>query len=192
MSKPLFVLVAGPNGSGKSTFSKTLERHYPGISIVDPDAIAKEITGSFETIESEGGRAGRIAIKHVRDSIEAGVSFVVESTISGRLYLKYAKQARQAGFRTLLVYMGLETPELSAKRVALRVEKGGHKIPSADIIRRHPKSLANLPEHIRAFDIAHIYDNSNDRVWCLGYREGLLVKRARVVPGWISLKLGIE
>lgn len=41
MPKPLFFLVAGPNGAGKSTFTSDYRRHYPFLTVVDPDAIAR-------------------------------------------------------------------------------------------------------------------------------------------------------
>tara|TARA_B100000446_G_scaffold16724_4_gene14234 strand:+ start:473 stop:1048 length:576 start_codon:yes stop_codon:yes gene_type:complete len=185
MSKPLFVLVAGVNGSGKSTFTATFKRHYPNILIIDPDAIALEVTGCFATINQAGNLAGRKALEQIKYNIDHKISFIAESTISGRTYLKLVEKAKEAGFRTVLLYIGLETPELSALRVASRVNKGGHDIPLQHIRRRHPKSLSNLLPHIRIFDIAHVYDNSNQRVWVAGYRKGTLVKQARSIPQWL-------
>ncbi len=102
------------------------------------------------------------------------------------------EQAKQAGFRTVLLYIGLETPELSAERVAARVDKGGHPIPLKDIVRRHPKSLANASVHIKAFDVAHVYDNSDRRIWVAGFRNGLLTKKAAMIPKWIAQSLNIN
>lgn len=91
-----------------------------------------------------------------------------------------------AGFRTILIYIALETAALSAQRVQDRVTKGGHDVPAVDIRRRHPRSLKNLQHYIQAFDIAHIYDNSATRQWVAGYRDGLLNKRAHSVPPWLG------
>ncbi|TQV78165.1 hypothetical protein FKG94_13920 [Exilibacterium tricleocarpae] len=55
MSKPLFFLVAGPNGAGKSTFTSGYRRHHPFLTVVEPDAIAKELTGSSATINRVAG-----------------------------------------------------------------------------------------------------------------------------------------
>lgn len=186
------MLVAGTNGSGKSTFTKTLKRHYPTTNVIDPDAIAKELTGSASTINQAKAKAGRIAIERIREYIASGSSFIAESTISGHTYLRYINEAQAAGFRTVLVYMGLKTAEISAKRVASRVLKGGHDIPLEDINRRHPKSLANLSHYIEIVDIAHVYDNSTERQWVAGYREGKLVKRTQHTPEWLEKLLKIE
>lgn len=75
MSKPLFVLVAGVNGSGKSTFTSTFKRHYPNIEVIDPDAIALGLTGSFATIDKVGGSAGRKAL----DQIKSGLIHIIVS-----------------------------------------------------------------------------------------------------------------
>ena len=89
------------------------------------------------------------------------------------------------------MYIALETPELSAQRVRDRVAKGGHDIPLEDIFRRHPKSLDNLKSYIKAFNVAHIYDNRVDRQWVAGYRNGLLHKKAQSIPSWLSRLLHI-
>jgi len=53
MSRPQFVLVAGPNGAGKSTLTLSIKHRFPNIEVIDPDAIAKGITGSFATVDQE-------------------------------------------------------------------------------------------------------------------------------------------
>ena len=192
LSKPLFLLVAGTNGSGKSTFTKTLKRYYLTPRVIDPDAIAKEFTGSASTINQAKAKAGRIAIERIREYIAFGSSFIAESTISGHTYLRYINEAKAAGFHVVLVYMGLETAEISAKRVASRVLKGGHDIPLEDIHRRQPKSLANLIHYIEIVDVAHVYDNSTERQWVAGYRDGKLVKRSQHIPKWLARRLKID
>ena len=191
MPKPLFFLVAGPNGAGKSTFTSDYRRHYPFLTVIDPDAIAKELTGSSTTIHRVAAQAGRESIKLIREFIQTRNSFLAESTISGKHYLNYAKLAQEAGFRTILIYIALETPELSAQRVQDRVAKGGHDIPLNDIYRRHPKSLHNLKSYINAFNVAHVYDNSVDRQWVAGYRNGQLHKKAMSIPPWLNRLLHI-
>ena len=186
MSKPLFFLVAGPNGAGKSTFTADYRRHYPFLTVIDPDALAKELSDNHATLDKVATQAGRQSIKLVRDYIRERNSFLVESTLSGNLYLKYVQQAKDAGFRTILIYIALETAALSAQRVQDRVSKGGHNIPMEDIIRRHPKSLGNLKPYIKAFDIAHIYDNSIARQWIAGYRNGSLNKKTQSIPKWLG------
>ena len=87
MPKLLFFLVAGPNGAGKSTFTSDYRRYYPFLTVIDPGAIAKELTGSSATINRVATQAGRESIKLIREFIHTRNSFLAESTISGRHYL---------------------------------------------------------------------------------------------------------
>lgn len=120
MSRPQFVLVAGPNGAGKSTLTRSFRRRFPNLEIIDPDAIAKGLTGSYATVDQEQLAAGRRALQLVGQCIGDERGFLAESTISGSgaTYLRYAQSARAAGFRTVFIYVALSSAELSAQRVA--------------------------------------------------------------------------
>ncbi len=140
----MFIVGGGVNGSGKSTFTKSIRQRFPDLVVIDPDAIAKTLTGSFTTIEAESLAAGKRALMSVQQCIERDRSFIVESTLSGAVYLRYLQQAKDRGFHTVLIYVALESAELSAARVQARVAAGGHNIPDEDIIRRYPRSFQNL------------------------------------------------
>jgi predicted ABC-type ATPase len=51
-------LIAGVNGSGKSSFTRNITRKHPALKIIDPDAIAKGMTGSSSNLDSEALGAG--------------------------------------------------------------------------------------------------------------------------------------
>lgn len=53
MSRPQFFLVAGPNGAGKSTLTLTIRKRYPSVQVIDPDANARDLSGSFATVDQE-------------------------------------------------------------------------------------------------------------------------------------------
>jgi len=180
MSRPQMFLIAGVNGAGKSTFTKTILRKHPSLKVIDPDAIAKAMTGSFSTIDTEQLGAGRTALLSVQQCIERQQSFIVESTISGRVYLNYLRQARKKGFKTILVYVALESAGLSAARVNARVSRGGHNIPVDDIARRYPKSFENLKAHLHLCDLAYIYDNSDHYKLIVSYRDGMIYRQSEL------------
>ena len=185
MSRPQFVLVAGPNGAGKSTLTQSFRSRFPNLEIIDPDAIARGMTGSFATVDQEQLAAGRRAVELVGQCIREERGFLAESTISGIAYLRYARAAREAGFRTVFIYVALSSAELSAQRVAHRVGLGGHAIPLDHIRRRYPKSMANLKAHIQAFESAHIYDNSDHYKWVAAFREGVIHRVSSDIPAWL-------
>ena len=185
MSRPQMFVIAGVNGSGKSTFTKSILRKEPTLKVIDPDAIAKDMTGSYATVDAEALGAGKAALMQVQMCISSNQSFIVESTISGRVYLRYLEQAKKAGFKCILVYVALESPEMSAQRVAARVTRGGHNIPTQDIKRRYPKSFQNLKAHLQLCDLAYVYDNSQKYKLIASYRNGL-IHRQHEVPNFIK------
>ena len=144
MSRPQMFLIAGVNGSGKTSFTRNITRKHPTLKVIDPDAIAKGMTGSFSTIDAEAVGAGKVALMTVQQCISNKQSFVVESTISGRVYLRYLEMAKKAGFKTILVYVALESVVMSAERVRSRVSRGGHNIPVDDIKRRYTPKVSRI------------------------------------------------
>ena len=51
-------------------------------------------------------------------------------------------------------------PLINVTRVKLRVESGGHDVPTEKIISRYDKSLDNIHRILPLCDVCHIYDNS--------------------------------
>lgn len=186
MSRPQFILVGGPNGAGKSTLSNSIRKRVPNVQVIDPDVIAKDLTGSFATVDQVQLTAGKKALDLVKNYVNQGQPFLIESTISGSTYPKYAAQAKLKGFRTTFIYVALRSAELSYQRVSKRVALGGHPIPFDDIRRRFPRSLNNLGSHIKAFESAHILDNSDHYQWLCDYRNGVLHKVSPQLPVWIK------
>lgn len=81
------VIIAGPNGAGKTTFAREYlpqEANCPdfinvdliaaGLSPFDPDRAAL--------------RAGRLMLQEINRRVEAGESFALETTLSGRNYAR--------------------------------------------------------------------------------------------------------
>ena len=62
------------------------------------------------------------------------------------------RQAKSAGYQTVLVYVSLGDPELHIERIRLRVSQGGHDIPDADVRRRYWRSLTHAPEALSLAD----------------------------------------
>ncbi|MEL6748849.1 MAG: hypothetical protein AAFO09_00965 [Pseudomonadota bacterium] len=76
MSRPQMFLIAGVNGSGKSSFTRNIFRKEPALKVIDPDAIAKDITGSFAMVDTEAMSAGRAALLMVQDCINGRQSLL--------------------------------------------------------------------------------------------------------------------
>ncbi|GHV04184.1 hypothetical protein AGMMS50229_05000 [Campylobacterota bacterium] len=151
VNRPQLVVVAGPNGAGKSSLS--LLRIFKNVFIVNPDVIAVE--NSCSPIE-----AGKIAIAKRDELLHENQTFAIETTLTGNGEIKLMKDAKKLGYKVNLAYVGINSAEMSASRVASRVAKGGHNVPKEDILRRYDRSINNLPIAFEIADRAYIFDNS--------------------------------
>lgn len=181
-------VVAGPNGSGKTTFTrKFLTGKLP---VVNPDDIAEhERVGSVS--------AGRLAIRRQQALLDAQQSFAFETTLSGRHEIDLMRQAAKHGYKVNLIFIALDTAELSIGRIVQRVLDGGHNVPSIDVKRRYSRSLANLPEALRLSDRAFLVDNTRARPRVLvSIEAGRLKRVVRDLPIWVAAavsgRLGTE
>lgn len=158
--RPTLVVIAGANGAGKSTLTRA---GLPGDRpVIDPDAIARRINP--ENVEAAGVAAGREAVKQQNEFLDRRESFVVETTLSGNRTLKLMDEARSRGFEVELHYVRLNSPDANVARVANRVERGGHDVPTKDVLRRYERSYENLPEAIVRSDRTDLHDNSGARL----------------------------
>jgi predicted ABC-type ATPase len=148
---PTFPLVAGPNGSGNSTLTAAVTVKG-GFNAVDADAIARVLDPELPTRAAIA--VARQTILQCRTLLENRENFALESTLAGHGALSLMRGAKNAGYRTLLVYVALGDPELPIERVRLRVAQGGHDVPDADIRRRCARSLFHASEALRLADEA--------------------------------------
>jgi len=141
--KPTIHLIAGCNGSGKTTFALDyLPNEVKCLRFLNPDEIARGLS----PLDPAAGafKAARLLLREVRDSVRRRETFGLESTLSGRAYLRLLRQARRAGFRIQIHYLWLPTVALALRRIRQRVRKGGHDVPEADVRRRFARSLRHF------------------------------------------------
>lgn len=88
--------------------------------------------------------AGREFIVRVNQALEANESFIVETTLAGKSFLKTIERAKNQGYLIGLQMVFVDSPDKSVSRVATRVRQGGHHVPTHDVIRRFPRTLQNF------------------------------------------------
>lgn len=152
--KPLALFLAGTNGSGKSSLRDLTLDFKNEFIIIDPDKITKENGGNNVL-------GGKKVIELFKECINNKKSFVIETTLSGKSVLNRLKEAKNAGFKVEMIYVGLDNVDLNIQRVANRVAKGGHNIPTDAIIKRYNSSRENLIQCINLLDKLEIYDNTH-------------------------------
>ncbi len=164
MTRPTFTLIAGANGCGKTTLTRWNKELFQQIPVLDPDAIRNPLQA--RTSSSFPIAGAREVLGSANELLRGGESFVVETTLSGKNYLRMMLRARLARFEIVLVYVGTENIEINLARIRNRVLLGGHDVPEADVRRRYRRSLENLPTAIQRADHTILFDNSTEE----GYR----------------------
>ncbi|HET9598900.1 MAG TPA: zeta toxin family protein [Anaeromyxobacteraceae bacterium] len=180
--RPIIVALAGPNGAGKTTFyGAHLAR--AGLRFVNADELARELViGPYEAAE---------AAKNIRDALVAQrESFVFETVFSDPVgdKLEFLRGATALGYTVVLCFIGLDSPELSDERVAMRVMQGGHDVPKEKLVSRYPRTLENLRRAVRELPHVLVFDNSDlERPFrkVATFEAGRPVELSYPLPTWV-------
>jgi predicted ABC-type ATPase len=181
--RPLIVALAGPNGAGKTTFYHA-HLQPAGLRFVNADVLAQELN-------IEPYAAARVADAVRQELVKQRESFVFETVFSDPVgeKLAFLKSAVEAGYNTILCFIGTAGPEVSEQRVAMRVSKGGHDVPTEKLVQRFPRILANLQAAVRELPNVWVFDNNDLRIpyrLVAIFESGRLVKLQRPVPKWLT------
>src|SRR5262249_20748900 len=95
-------------------------------------------------------------------SLNEGRSVALETVFSDQQGYKLAllEEARNAGFATVLVFIGIDSAELSKARVMERAAGGGHDVDDAVIEQRFPRCFENLKKGMAIADLTVLIDNT--------------------------------
>jgi predicted ABC-type ATPase len=159
MAKNLY-MICGCNGAGKTTASYTV---LPEIldckEFVNADEIARGLSPFNPS--SVGIESGRLMLQRIEELLAKDATFSIETTLATKSYLNLVRRAHKKGYSVKLVFFWLRTPDLAIRRVAERVQNGGHGIAEQTIKRRYVAGIRNL---FRLFapevDYWAIFDNS--------------------------------
>lgn len=170
-----YVMVfAGPNGSGKTSLIEEIERtglstfkgDYPlPARFINPDQVAKDLTGDFPDQNARDEAAQRTAM-HIRAEATASkLPFAFETVMSHPSRINEMLLFKQQGYRLFLAFIATGDPEKNVDRVTLRYQTGtttGHYVPPDKVGERYHRTLALLPRAAEIADAVYIYDNSID------------------------------
>ena len=181
--RPVIVALAGPNGAGKTTFYHS-HLQPAGLRFVNADALAQEL-------HIEPYAAARVADAVRRELVKQRESFVFETVFSDPVgeKLGFLKSAAQAGYNTILCFIGTAGPQVSEQRVAMRVSQGGHDVPTQKLVQRFPRILANLKAALRELPHVWVFDNNDLRHpyrLVAIFESGRQTTLQRPVPRWLT------
>lgn len=189
--KPEFVVIAGPNGAGKSTTSLNILEPF-GIKAFDWD---KQFQLKWKNFNYDP-----VVIDGVRESVNADFQSHIEGSFANNAPVAYetnfhsdynfelASCARDLGYICSLYFLALNDPELGIKRVADRVQKGGHHVSESTIRERFRVGLEMLDNKASQFyDRIFIYDSGQTfRLLLVIENEEIVYKAENLVPKIIN------
>ncbi|MBO0481536.1 zeta toxin family protein [Candidatus Enterococcus courvalinii] len=159
-----YVVVGGVNGAGKSTIYEFDTVVIDGLKTdrINADEILKRNGGDWRN-STDVAKSMRQVVTEIKKHFEDRESFHHETTFAGntRPHEKRLLKAKDLGYDTTLIYVGLNSPELAIKRVDQRVNEGGHGVDEALVRERYQKSIENLSKLEKYFDNIKLYDNSD-------------------------------
>ena len=166
MTQKTFTIVAGPNGAGKTTFiENTFTSLVEDKKFINADYIARDLNPN--DVSKVAIQAGKVFLKKLDELIAKEQSFVIETTLSGKLLLKKIKIAKENGFHVHLAFLSLSSAPLCDFRVKARVALGGHNIQLHDIKRRFVRGLLNLQAYKNIVDSFELYNADNKPILIL-------------------------
>jgi len=189
-------VIAGPPGAGKSSVF-SLSRFADRTFNAD-DRAAELNSGSYQDIPlAIRAIVNREFEEFVHVNIRSGNSFALETTLRSSITFDQARLATENGFRVVMRYVALETPELHIERVLQRASRAGHSASKTMLRRIHSNSLRNLPTALvpseSGIESVRVYDNSRfaepPRL-VLQTERGRIVRMADHFPMWLQSALG--
>ncbi|RFA10753.1 ATPase [Subtercola boreus] len=157
MSSPVLHVLAGPNGAGKSTFVRAVLQPVTHLPFINADEIAAE---RWPGSEAQHAYDASAAASIERERAFAGRhSFITETVFSHPSKLELVRLGAATGYLVAL-HVILVPEDVTVRRVAHRVTRGGHTVPEAKIRERYRRLWGLVAE---ARSLAHsttVYDNS--------------------------------
>ena len=168
----VFTIISGPNGACKTTFVKNLSPNLLKTGrFLNAHVFAQEL--SLNDVHKVAISAGKKFLNEIDRFFEKKQSFMIETTLSGKVLLEKVQQAQQKGFIVKLIFLWISSEELCDFRVKNRVALGGHNILYADILRRYKRGLTNFTQYFEKVNECSVYfSNAHPTLVYSKNREG--------------------
>ena len=107
-------------------------------------------------------RAANEAQQRLEKAVEQGGAIAIESVLSTRKYCRVVERVLELEGKFMLIYLMLNSPKISERRVRRRVLQEGHDVPLEKLEPRWRDSLGLLPWFAARATRFWILDNSDD------------------------------
>jgi predicted ABC-type ATPase len=153
--RPIIIALAGSNGAGKSTFYEAFLADS-GLRFLNADVLSASFdVGAYEA--SEIAASLRAALVAHRES------FIFETVLSDPVGEKIHQLETYSalGYTVVLIFIQIDSPAESIRRVAMRVSQGGHDIPDEKLVARFERTRTNLARSIERLPYVIVYNNDD-------------------------------
>ncbi len=173
MTTPELWIIAGPNGAGKTTCVKTkpISDLLPDLAFFNPDerTLMKLHSAGYQGFPDAPidvqtrffFESANEVFDELKQALGRNEKVGVETVLSTDKYRSLVEAVQQAGGVFSFIYIALASPSIAKKRVATRVQRGGHGIPDDKIELRWTRSLQNLPWFAERASNFWVIDNSD-------------------------------
>ena len=192
MADPTLFVIAGCNGSGKSSFSRLLVPVE--ITPFDYDHHYLQFYSSLRDSDIRETMAHNMAFAELEEQVQLAMtmqrSFCYENNFNSTP-LFWPAQFKKKGYKLHLIYLSLNSIDEAIRRVAIRVENGGHFVPEDEIRKRYADGFANLNANFTYFDMVDLFDSSlygQEPTHVLSIYNGKLEEK-NVFPSYLSALL---
>jgi len=186
---PIAVVLVGPNGAGKSTFyARYLQR--VALPFINADNLARTLVEAGSPAGEETERlAARLADKRRAELLTGRASFITETVFSDPhgAKVQMLRDAQAAGYAVVLIFVCVDSAELTTRRVETRVALKGHTVPPDKIRARYERMRPNVKTALPFVDVGLVIDNSSyqspHRLVAVTER-GTVIARHPPLPWW--------
>lgn len=174
----IYTMIGGVDGAGKTSLLGVLRAERTDLGLV---ADAGQLPPSCDPCNIELSTAPQIA-----SALASGVSFTLETTLSGEHPKSLCRKTKAAGYHIRLYYVGLNTPEESIQRIQNRAARGGRSTPEKVVEAGFSHRFEDILKVLPYCDEAKFFDNDNGFVLVAVYRNGQILPVGEARPVWLT------
>lgn len=174
----IYTMVGGVDGTGKTSLLGVLRAERTDLGLV---ADAGELPPSCDPCNIEPPAAPQIA-----SALASGVSFTLETTLSGEHPKSLCRKAKAAGYHIRLYYVGLNTSQECIQRIQNRAARGGRGTPEKVVEAGFSHRFEDILKVLPYCDEAKFFDNDNGFVLVAVYRNGQILPVGEARPVWLT------